>query len=122
MNIKGIARNLLPFEVGRVKSATKVIKSETSTDRDANGKREDPDPERRKLTEDEKQEVMEHLLQLPGLKSNHLSARMVNETGVCVVLIEDPSGKVVRRIPELELVQLIKNRAKETGQIFDRAM
>jgi uncharacterized FlaG/YvyC family protein len=122
MNIKGITRNLMPLEVDRAKAPSRAIKSENSTDREGNGQQQQPEPEKRKLSEEELQAAIEHLEQLPGIKTNNLVVKRHTHDGITVVIIEDAYGKVIRRIPEIDLGQLLKNATKDKGHIFDRAM
>lgn len=120
MNIKSIASNLIPFEV---KKLVREPKPEASSERDANGKREDTEKKqpRRNLTEDELKKAIEFLKELKGVKDNNLNVRLVKQNGVPVVFIEDHLGKVVRRIPETEL-SLLDTSEKDKGNLLDKSL
>lgn len=118
MNIKSIGSALPPFEIRNI---DKNKRTEGSADRDPHPDqgRGDETPKRH-LSDEEIQAAVEHLKQIPGVKDNNLTVRLVKENGIVVVFIEDPSGKIIRRIPEAELSTLNKI-AKPKGNILDRA-
>jgi uncharacterized FlaG/YvyC family protein len=120
MNIKSIANNIIPFEIK--KSERNNSKTEASSDRDANGKREDEQKRapRRNLSDDELKAALKFLKELKGVKDNNLNVRLARENGIPVVFIEDQKGKVVRRIPETELSLL--DTEKEKGNLLDKSL
>lgn len=123
MNIKNIAANpVLPVDPkNRIEGG---VRAKSSTDRDANGKREDGggEPEKKKLTEQEFEEALKVLKALPGLQTSHLSLRVEIQDGVRMVYIEDANGKVVRRLTEAQLWSSTRDKDKQTGTLFDKAM
>ena len=101
------------------------IKSDSSHERDANGQMfrgQEEGP--RELTEEELNRVIETLKAHPGVKDNNLtvSVRAINDKHF--VLIEDPTGKVVRRVAAKDLWHLLKDTDKDTkkGRIFNKAL
>lgn len=130
MDVKNIARNILPFSLGKSSEAKmrESVASETksSTDRDANGQqqREEHVP-KRGLTEEELQEAIKALEAVPGVKDSGLQFKLVREeNGVPFVRVLDRDGKVVRRIAEAELadVRARQVNAKSTGNLLNKAM
>ncbi len=130
MDVKNVIRNILPFAKNPVSETKRreLVQGEAkaSADRDAN--QQDPnhheDAPKRGLTDEELQAAVQHLEGLAGVKDNGLRIRLEKNDGIPVVYVEDPTGKVVRRIPESELSQ-IKSRAsdsKSTGQLLNKAM
>jgi uncharacterized FlaG/YvyC family protein len=118
MNIKSVGQVQPPFEIRNV---DKNKRTEASADRDPQqdqGRGEEAP--RRNLSEQELLAAVEHIKQVPGIKDNNLTVRLVREDGIVLVFIEDPSGKIIRRIPETELATISKNK-KDKGNILDRA-
>ena len=123
MDIKAAFQNMITSPMRAIGGTKKEVKSESSTDRDADGRRE-KNEERRKLTEEEKKQLIGHLKALPGIQSNGLIVRIDQRNEVQVLLIETADGRVVRRIPESEFLPILKRQAdnKGTGKILDKAM
>ena len=123
MNIKGLGPVASPLDVRKTeKTDKKDIKSQSSTDRDGNGRQQQPEQERRKLSDEEMKTAVEHLSQLPGVKTNNLLIAIETQNDMRIVLIKDAGGKIIRRIPEVDLLELTRDRHKEKGQLFDKAM
>ena len=119
MNIKSIANNLIPFDIKKVTRT----KAEASSDRDADGKRDQNSGRspRRNLSEDELTAAIKYLKELKGIKDNNLNVRLVKENNVPVALIEDQLGKVVRRLPETEL-SMLDTSEKSKGNLLDKSL
>ena len=95
---------------------------ESHQDRDANGRREQPEPDKSPLSEDEHKKVEEYFENLTGLKANGLSIEVEESaSSLKLFVIRDPSGTVVRRIPEYEMRLLIQDKDRKSGQLFDKA-
>jgi uncharacterized FlaG/YvyC family protein len=123
MDIKGIARNIIPLSTVTKKDDAKAkSKLDTDNEKEGNGQAEGENQKRRQLTPEQVQDAIQYLENLPGVKENNLSIRLVAENGITVVFIEDRDGKVVRRIPEAELYALTHNRAKPSGHLLNKAM
>lgn len=124
MNIKSLGTQIiLPVDPKSRTEGNRDVKPQESTERDADGRQQNPDQElKRHLSDEEILEAMEKLRQLPGVKNNNLRVRLVVEEDMRKILIEDPEGKVVRRLSEAQLWASIQHLDKATGQIFDKAM
>lgn len=124
MDIKGIARNIIPFQsVRKTEEAKTKSALDTSNEKEGNGQAANGENQKRRpLTPEELQEAVAYLETLAGVKDNSLSVRVQTVEGVSVVFVEDRDGKVVRRIPENELLQLTANRQKKSGHLLNKAM
>jgi uncharacterized FlaG/YvyC family protein len=122
MDIKNIAKNILPFPI-REPERTEKAKTEQAGDREGNGQSPgDEQKSRRQLSETEMSEALEALKSLSGIKENGLTVRLAEADGVKVVYIEDPQGKIVRRIPESELGFVLDQKDRKSGNLFNKAM
>lgn len=125
MDIKGIARNLLPLTSTKAASeaASTRHKSDANNDREGNGQAANGEEQkRRRMTPEELEEAVKYLEGLAGVKDNQLKVRLETKDDITVVSIEDRDGKVVRRIPESELQALTANRERKSGHLINRAM
>jgi hypothetical protein len=123
MNIKSVVSNpVLPIDPkNRVEGG---VRTQGSTDRDANGKRENAEEEtKKKLTDFEFEEAFKVLKSMPGLKSNELTLRTeTSADGLRTVYIEDHNGQVIRRLTEGQLWLATRDKDRQTGTILDKAM
>ena len=123
MDIKGLARNLIPFpSVKSTKAQDATRKADANNDREGDGQSSNGEQKRRKLSPEEIQDAVKHLEGLAGVKDNGLRVRLEETDGIIVVYIEDRDGKVVRRIPESDLAILTKNREKKSGNLLNKAL
>jgi len=123
MDIKGIARNLGPLApVKTSETVSTRTKTDANNDREGNGQAAGEEQKRRRLTNEEINEVVQYLEGLSGIKDNNLKIRLETKDDVNVVYVEDVNGKVVRRIPENELVSLTLNRDRKSGHLLNRAL
>jgi len=122
MNIKNVnTAPILPLDPKQRVEANARAKG--SADRDADGKREQPDQEApRHLNQQEFDEAIKALEEFPGLKSNNLEIKVETEGDHRVILIVDGQGKIVRRLSESQLWLATRDRDKQTGRILDKAM
>jgi len=122
MNIRGV--NFIP--VAPVDPKPRVegnSRTEASTDRDADGRREANDGElKRHLTQQEFDDALAILKENPGLKSNNLVLKVETHDDHRVILILDPTGNVVRRLSEAQLWSATRDKDRQTGKILDKAM
>lgn len=125
MDIKNIARNIIPF-VSTVKSTDESksahAKTNADNDREGNGQAAGEEQKRRKLSQEEIDDAVKYLEDLPGVKDHNLCVRLEQADGVTVVHIEDSHGKLIRRIPENELAALTSNRQKRSGHLLNKAL
>ncbi len=122
MNIKNIhVANILPVDPKQRVEGN--ARAQASTDRDGDGKREQPEPEQKHhLSDQEFDESVQALEEMPGLKSNNLTIKVEKGLDARIILIVDSSGKVVRRLSEGQLWLATRDRDKQTGRILDKAM
>ena len=125
MNIKNVLNNIVNIAgVDKAKLDHKT-KLDGSADRDTDLGRGEEEASKHKMTDQEAQEVLAHLKDVDGVKSNNLQVRMENTNGTYIVFIEDIHGKVVRRIAEAEMwfiYQKQKAGDGKKGQLFNKAM
>lgn len=125
MNIKGLGiQNIFTAEqVSRTENREKLRYADT-TDRDANGRREQGGQDEGPPTEEHVQKAIEYLKNHPGVKDNNLVVKRLQVDSKVVLVIEDLQGKVVRRIPDNQIRALsaIQPTDSTKGQIFHRAM
>jgi hypothetical protein len=122
MNIRTLSNPITPIESLKTDEVRSVKAEVSSEDRDADGKRQDKEPDKNPLSDEEMKRAQEYLENLTGLKANGLEIEIDNKENVRVFLIKDHQGTVVRRILEWELRPLITDKDKKTGQIFDKAV
>ncbi len=122
MDIKGIVRNILPIGITKNTEPKTLSASDTTNEREGNGQSAGEERKRRHLTAEELQEAVKHLESLPGVKENNLTIRLEQKDDITVVYVEDGDGKVVRRIPETELLAIMTNREKKSGHLLNKAM
>lgn len=125
MNIKNVWNSLVNIAgVDRAKLDHRA-KLDGSADRDTDLGRGEEEAAKHKMTEEEIQEVLEHLRKIDGIKENNLQVRLERKDDTAVIYIEDIKGKVIRRIAEGEMwyiYQKQKSGDGKKGQIFNKAM
>ncbi|CAM6002527.1 unnamed protein product [Sphagnum balticum] len=122
MNIKGVISNLIPVDF----KSRDLRKTRNQPDRDPGqgGQGDGKPPEPHRFTEEELDSALKVLRDLPGVKENNLQFRIERNELRVVVFIEDPSGKVIRRIPDQDLWAMVKNRKVESsrGNLLNKAI
>jgi hypothetical protein len=122
MNIK----NVVTAPILPVDPKNKVegnARAKASTDRDANGQRQQPEPElKRHLTQQEFDDAIKALGETPGLKSNNLSIKVEVQGDHRVIYIVAPDGQIVRRLSESQLWAATRDKDRQTGKFLDKAM
>ncbi len=120
MDIKGVLNAVLPSTIRGKEKVERTIKSDSTTDRDANGQMPGGNQEEHHppMSDEQFKKAIEHLKSLSVVKDHSLSVEPVELEGKRFVFLKEPSGKIVRRIPELELwsLQVVKNTEK--GQLL----
>lgn len=125
MDIKGLARNVIPFpSVNKKDEAKAKSKLDADNEKEGNGQSAgDGGQKRRHLSPEEVTEAIQFLENLAGVKDNNLTVRReVSPEGVTIVYICDRDGKVVRRIPESELSSLNTSKDKKSGHLLNKAL
>lgn len=122
MNIKSInPQPILPVDAKQKVDGN--VRTQSSTDRDADGRRDQSQPEQKKnLTKQEFDDALKALENNPGLKSNHLTIKVEQQGDLRIVLIVAPDGKIVRRLSEAQLWSATRDQDRKTGSILDKAM
>jgi hypothetical protein len=121
MNIRSLTNPVTPIEVAKATEVRGVKTEVSSEDRDANGRREQNEPRKDRLSDEEMKKAKEYLESLSGLKTNGLALEIEEAGGYRIFVIRDHEGRVARRIVEWEMRVLIEERDKKTGQIFDKS-
>lgn len=123
MNIKGVVGNLIPIDMLRKPESRK--KAAQTQDRDP-GQGEGhggSEPEQHRFTDQELQEVLSILKENPGIKTNNLQLRVERNQGRVVVFVEDPQGKIIRRIADTELWVIYKSKSQSSrGTLLNKAL
>ena len=120
MDIKSVVGKVLPFS--RLDSTQKSDSIRTA-DRDANGQQAAEDQkQRRPYTEEELQEAVKKLEEVPGVKENGLTIRLEVKDDIKVIYVEDRDGKVVRRIPESQLHLVLGDKDRKSGHLLNKAL
>jgi hypothetical protein len=122
MNIKNVVTTpILPVDPKQRVEGN--ARAKASTDRDANGQREQPEPElKRHLTQQEFDDAIKALGETPGLKSNNLSIKVEVQGDHRVIYIVAPDGQIVRRLSESQLWAATRDKDRQTGKFLDKAM
>lgn len=122
MNIKGV----ISFPVPAVEPKKRVegkTRAEASTDRDADGRREQAEPEiKRHLSDEEFADAIKVLGDHPGLKASNLTIKVEQHEDCKVILVLDPQGQVIRRLSENQLWSATRDKDRTTGKFLDKAM
>lgn len=124
MDIKNVLNQVIPIKLREKNPIAKSIKSESATDRDANGQQafgDDKKNQKEPMTEEQLKKALDHLRSLPVVKDNNLSLELIEAEGHRFVLLKEPSGKIIRRIPELELWSLQIMQEDKRGQLLNRS-
>ena len=110
MDIKTALNAILPLNLRQKTEVDRTIKSGNTTDRDANGQQaydqQGQQKHREPMTEEQLETAMKALREYPAVKEHNLTIELVTQEGRSFVLLKEPSGKLIRRIPEVELWSL----------------
>jgi uncharacterized FlaG/YvyC family protein len=123
MNIKGLISNIIPNTDPRVDRTERMIKSDSSHDRDANGQQAFEDQRDKKhdpMTEDQLEKAMDHLRNLPATKEHKWTVSLDDSSGGRFVLVTDNLGTLIRRIPEADLWTLPSDNSPR-GQLLKKS-
>jgi hypothetical protein len=123
MNIKGLFSNIIPMNPIRPAGKTeKAIKSDATSDRDANGQQASGgEPEHREpMTEEQLSKALEALRNLPAIKEHQWLVELSIVETKRFAIVKDAQGAVIRRIPEIELWTLPNGSDTGKGQLLKR--
>jgi len=122
MNIKGIVGNLIPIEFGK----RNLRKAQNNPERDAQqgGQGGGEPPKQHRFTEEELKAALQMLKELPGIKQNNLQFRVERNQDRIIVFVEDSTGKIIRRIPDLELWAMYSRRQTDSarGNLLNKSL
>jgi uncharacterized FlaG/YvyC family protein len=122
MDIKGALNQIIPLSLRAKDQVPRTIKSDSTTDRDANGQQAFSEQEHKEpMTEEQIQKVLEHLQSLAVVKDHNLVVELLEQEGRRFVLLKEPTGKIIRRIPETELWSLQIMQQDKKGQILNKS-
>ena len=122
MDIKSALNAIVPSQVRGKEKVEKTIKMDSTTDRDGNGQQQfssEDQEQKGPMTEEQLQKALEHLQSLPAIKEHNLTVQLIEAEGKKFVLLKEPTGKILRRIPESELWTLpVVANEHEKGQLL----
>ena len=125
MNIKTISIPMQPTEAKKTEPKKDVRSDEASSDRDADGRRQQEGRgEKHEFTDAEKLEALKLLKGLPGVTENNLQIKMDYNNEVLFYLITDLKGNRVRRLSVNDVwgLMLAKLNKSKTGHLLNTAM
>lgn len=123
MNIKSVVGHIIPVEPQKRVEGANEVRTQASTDRDANGQRQQSQQEEKgPLTEEEFDQAVALLREHHAVKASQLTIRVASENDMRVIYIEDLDGKPIRRLTESELWTVTRSQDRPTGAIYDKAM
>lgn len=123
MNIKGLLGNMIPTSPIRAVGKTeRTIKSDSTSDRDANGQQAGGGEQqhREPMTEEQIKKALEQLRNLPAIKEHQWLVELSIIENKKFAIVKDNSGTIIRRIPELELWTLPEASELGKGQLLKR--
>ena len=122
MNIKTLTAPLVNIESAPRAGVKKDVRSEKSSERDSDGKR-DPESqeEKHQYNEEEEQQALEHLKKIPGVVNHNLQVKSVREGDIIYFVIETLLGERVRRLTSSEAWRLVRAE-NSTGNLLNKAM
>lgn len=98
------------------------VRTQDSGDRDANGQRQQPEPEnKRHLNQEEFDQALESLKQNSAIVAHNLQLRVETQGDHRVIFVEDLQGQVIRRLSEADLWIVTRSNDRPTGKILDKA-
>lgn len=123
MDLKGIGKPIGPPPVQHRERVERSISSEKTLDREGNGQAAygDGGQQHPPMSDEQFKKALEHLRSLQVVKDNQLEAVEVTAKGKRFIVLREPSGKVIRRIPESELWTLQTVKENEKGQLLSKS-
>lgn len=122
MNIK----SLNPFtSLERLSTENKKqeVRSHESSDRDADGRRDQKfQEEKRHLTEEEIEMILSAIKSHSGVKSSNLEVTCERNEELVFFILTDHRGIRVRRLNSTEAWAFTKEQEKQTGRLIDKVL
>lgn len=108
---------VLPLQIKQNDPADRAIKSESATDRDANGQQasggQKDQQEKGPMSDEQFNKSIEAIKKLAPVQEHQLSVEPLVQNGTRFVILKTPDGKIFRRISEAELWTLDVNQPQE---------
>ena len=123
MNIKGLfGANISPISPIKAGATQRTIKSDSTSDRDANGQQAGggEQQQREPMNEEQIQKALDHLKNLPGVKEHNWQVELVIVENKKFVIVKDSNDVIIRRIPELDLWTLESDSLQGKGQLLKK--
>ena len=121
MTIRGLGQKII--DLGAIKNIDRRKAQETKDRDPGQGGGDDGKPLlHHELSDEEVQEAIKRLKEVPGVKDANFQFRVVREGKRVVVFVEDPSGKVLRRMSDNELWLTLNEKSKPKGNLLNKAM
>lgn len=125
MDIKHALNAVLPISVRSKDPTEKSIRMGNTTDRDANGQTgyQQQKQQHPPMSDEQFKKALEHIKEIPAVIEHHLIAEALLVDGKRFILLKEPSGKMIRRIPEMELWSLPvfkENEPHGKGQLLSK--
>ncbi|MGE0763294.1 MAG: hypothetical protein AB7N80_08450 [Bdellovibrionales bacterium] len=122
MNVKSLTPNLSALDPRLRTEAKDNVRLQNSGDRDADGRRQQNEPEhKRHLNESEFETALETLKKNAAVTAHNLQIRVEQHEDHRVIFIEDRAGQVIRRLSEADLWLVTRENDRPTGKILDKA-
>lgn len=120
MDVRNVLGSIMPLNVNKTSPTDRIIKSDSTTERDGNGQMPFGEGGEHKppMSEEQLKKAIEHLASHAAVKENNLSVELQTVDGRNFVVIKESNGKIVRRIPEIELWSLKDVQENEKGQLL----
>lgn len=106
MDIKNSLNSIIPLQLRAKENVSRAIRSENTTDRDANGQsqyEQNKGQQKETMTDEEFQHAIKKLHELPAVLEHQLTIDITVVNGRKFAILMEPDGKVIRRISEAEL-------------------
>lgn len=122
MDVKGIAKIINPISIHGKDRVDKAIKSDNAQDREGNGQMPTGGDSQQKdsMSDEQFQQALEHLKKHQIFKDHHLEIQVQYVNEKRFVIINEPNGRILRRIPEPELWSLIHSKDNDRGQLLSK--
>ncbi|MCB0377086.1 MAG: hypothetical protein KDD33_01210 [Bdellovibrionales bacterium] len=121
MNIRSVSNPAQVRAQEKVQAERQTIKSDTTSEREANGQQLFGDGEaHRPLTEEEIERLLKKLKSHPGISQNNLKVEFTHENGKQVVYIRSQENETIRRFVEADLFHYLYKEDKEAMHLLSK--
>jgi len=124
MDIKGALNSILPLNLRAKTDVDRTIKSGNATERDANGQTtydQGSQQERPPMSDEQLEKAIQQIKDFPAVKEYNLTVELQTHQDKRFVVLIEADGKILRRIPEIELWNLPAmndSEAPKKGQLL----